>query len=336
MAQRHVPVPERDEQTEKKMKPRFQTTLRDRVVLAGGIGVHSGKPVRLVLNPAEANTGLVFLRSGLPNGETRIVEAKWSKVTMTELCTVIGDGAEHMVSTVEHIVAALRGLGVDNCLVEVDGPEVPIMDGSAAAFVEAIDRAGTVQLGVSRRYLKILKPVRVEQGRAFAELRPADKGFRLDVEIDFKSEAIGRQRKILDLDPASFRRELARARTFGFLADVKRLVMAGFALGASLDNSVGIDDDRVLNPEGLRYSDEFVRHKMLDAVGDLALAGAPIIGAYHSVCGGHKLNHAVISALMADPTAWTMVEDGAAVRRGRGQADVAVGLVAPAYGPDVS
>ena len=213
------------------MKQRFQTTLRQRIVLAGGIGVHSGKPVRLVLNPAEADTGLIFLRSGLPEGGSRSIAANWSKVTMTELCTVIGDGAQHMVATIEHLVAALRGLGVDNCLVEVDGPEVPIMDGSAAAFVEAIDRAGIVHLDSARRYIKLLKPVRVEQGRAFAELLPAEKGFRLDVEIDFKSEAIGRQRKVLDLDANAFRRDLARARTFGFLSDVKRLVMAGFALG---------------------------------------------------------------------------------------------------------
>ena len=150
--------------------------------------------------------------------------------------------------------------------------------------------------------------MRVEHGRAFAELRPADNGFRLDVEIDFNSEVIGRQRKILDLEPAAFRRELARARTFGFLADVERLVKAGFALGASLENSVGIDDDRMLNPEGLRYTDEFVRHKMLDAVGDLALAGAPLIGAYHSYCGGHKMNVAVLEALFADRANYRIVD----------------------------
>ncbi|MCI4679509.1 UDP-3-O-acyl-N-acetylglucosamine deacetylase [Rhodoblastus acidophilus] len=316
------------------MKPRFQTTLRERIVLAGGIGVHSGKPVRLVLNPAEANTGLVFLRSGLPDGGSRFIEANWAKVTMTELCTVIGDGAQHMVATIEHLVAALHGMGVDNCLVEVDGPEVPIMDGSAGAFVEAIDRAGIAQLDASRRYIKILKPVRVEQGRAFAELLPADKGFRLDVEIDFKSEAIGRQRKILDLDASAFRRELARARTFGFLADVKRLVMAGFALGASLENSVGIDDDRVLNPEGLRFSDEFVRHKMLDAVGDLALAGAPILGQYRSYCGGHKLNVAALAALFADRSAYRFVEGAPAPREGA-RADLGL-VAAPVFMPERS
>jgi UDP-3-O-[3-hydroxymyristoyl] N-acetylglucosamine deacetylase len=261
---------------------------------------------------------------------------------MTELCTVIGDGAQHMVGTIEHLVAALRGLNVDNCLVEVDGPEVPIMDGSAAAFVEAIDRVGVRQLGAPRRFIKILKTVRVEHGRAFSELRPSqasgrassDLGFRLDVEIDFKSEAIGRQRKILDLSPASFRRELARARTFGFLADVARLIQAGFALGASLENSVGIDDDRVLNPEGLRYSDEFVRHKMLDAVGDLALAGAPLVGEYASYCGGHKMNVAVLAALFADRTAYRIVEAAPAPREGV-RADHGL-IVSPALLPERS
>jgi UDP-3-O-[3-hydroxymyristoyl] N-acetylglucosamine deacetylase len=316
------------------MKPSFQTTLRDRIVLSGGIGVHSGKPVRLVLNPAEASTGLVFLRSGLPNGGSRRIEANWSKVTMTELCTVIGDGEQHMVGTIEHLVAALRGLGVDNCLVELDGPEVPIMDGSAEAFVEAIDCVGVRRLDAPRRFVKVLKTVRVEHGRAFAELRPADEGFRLDVEIDFKSDAIGRQRKILDLSPATFRRELARARTFGFLADVARLIQAGFALGASLENSVGIDDGRVLNPEGLRYSDEFVRHKMLDAVGDLALAGAPLIGEYHSYCGGHKMNVAVLAALFADRTAYRIIE-AAPAARGAVRADHGL-VISPALLPERS
>ncbi len=316
------------------MKPSFQTTLRDRIVLSGGIGVHSGKPVRLVLNPAEPDTGLVFERHDVSHGGSRRVEAHWSKVTMTELCTVIGDGGRHMVSTVEHLVAALRGLNVDNCLVEVDGPETPIMDGSAAAFVEAIDRIGVRQLEAPRRYIKILKAVRIENGRAFSELRPAEDGFRLDVEIDFKCDVIGRQRKILDLAPATFRRELARARTFGFLSDVERLIKAGFALGASLENSVGIDDDRILNPEGLRYSDEFVRHKMLDAVGDLALAGAPLIGAYHSYCGGHKMNVAVLEALFSDRSAYCVVEAAPAPREGV-RADLGL-AVSPAFLPERS
>ena len=227
---------------------------------------------------------------------------------MTELCTVIGDGAQHMVSTIEHLVAALNGLGVDNCLVEVDGPEVPIMDGSAAAFVEAIDRVGVRHLAAPRRFIKILKTVRVEHGRAFSELRPAANGFRLDVEIDFNSDVIGRQRKILDLEPAALpSRDFPRPH-LRLPFRRRALVKAGFALGASLDNSVGIDDGRILNPEGLRYTDEFVRHKMLDAVGDLALAGAPLIGSYHSYCGGHKMNVAVLEALFSDRANYRFVD----------------------------
>lgn len=283
-----------------------QTTLRERVVL-NGAGVHSNAPARLVLHPSEANTGISFLRTGLPGGHERLIEAKYSQVSMTELCTVIG-AADASVSTVEHLLAAFAGLGIDNAVVEIDGPEMPIMDGSSADFVEAIDQVGLVQQAAPRRYIKVLKPVRVENGRAFSELRPADRGFRLEVEIDFAAGVIGRQKKIVDLSPDVFRNELSRARTFGFIRDVERLWKAGFALGASLDNTVALDGVRVLNPGGLRYADEFVRHKTLDAVGDLALAGAPIIGCYRSFCGGHKMNVAVLEALFADRANYQIVE----------------------------
>ena len=289
------------------MKLGKQTTLRSRAVLKGA-GVHSNAPVRLVLHPAEANNGVTFLRTGLSGGRERIIEAVWSNVSMTELCTVIGDPADASVSTVEHLLAAFSALGVDNVMVEIDGPEVPIMDGSSADFVAAIRRVGIEEMSAPRRYLKILKTVRVDQGRAFSELRPSEKGFRLEVEIDFAAGLIGRQKKTVDLDGRIFERDLARARTFGFLRDVERLWKAGFALGASLDNTVAIDDERVLNPEGLRWPDEFVRHKTLDAVGDLALAGSPIIGTYRSFCGGHKMNVAVLAALFADKTAYEFIE----------------------------
>jgi UDP-3-O-[3-hydroxymyristoyl] N-acetylglucosamine deacetylase len=187
---------------------------------------------------------------------------------------------------------------------------------------------------MARRYIKVLKPVSVAKGEAFGELRPAESGFRLDIEIKFDAVLIGRQSIALDLTPDSFRRELSRARTFGFMKDVSALWSAGKALGASFENTLVLSDNRVLNSEGLRYPDEFVRHKALDAVGDLALAGAPIIGAYHSVRGGHRLNHAVLVALMSDPSAYAVVEAGEP-RRVRGHAEVA-GMVAPAYGPDVS
>jgi UDP-3-O-[3-hydroxymyristoyl] N-acetylglucosamine deacetylase len=290
------------------MKFAKQTTLRKRAVLSGH-GVHSNSPVGLVLHPAEADSGIIFVRTGLPEGATRRIEARWSKVSATDLCTVLGDPNVGSVSTVEHLLAALTGLGIDNVTIEIDGPEVPIMDGSSSVFVAAIDAAGIKTLGVPRRYLKILKPVRVEHGRSFSELRPANSGFRLDVEIDYPVQAIGRQSKSVRLNPQSFRRELARARTFGMLRDVKRLWEMGFALGSSLDNSIAVDDERVLNPEGLRSSDEFVSHKMLDAVGDLALAGMPIIGRYTAFCPGHKMNFLVLKALFADRSAYQIIEE---------------------------
>ena len=314
------------------MRHGLQTTLRSRAVLQG-FGVHSNAPARLVLHPADANSGIAFLRTGLRGGRERLIKANWSKVSMTQLCTVIGDGAEGSVSTVEHLMAAFAGLGIDNVLVEVDGPEVPIMDGSAGEFVRAIDAAGIAQLSAPRRFIKVLKPVRVAHGAGFSELRPASRGFKLDVEIDFDSALIGRQRHVLELDPAKFRREVSRARTFGFVSDVKKLWKAGFALGSSLDNSVALDDDRILNPEGLRYADEFVRHKMLDAVGDLALAGAPIIGTYASYRGGHKMNVAVLAELFADKSNYEFVSD--APRREGVRADLGFAAAA-AFAPDVN
>ena len=314
------------------MRAARQTTLREQVTISG-IGVHSGLPVNLTLNPADADTGIVFSRTDA-DGREREVRADFRAVTATELATVLGDESGVLCSTAEHILAALRGLGVDNALVEVDGPEVPIMDGSAAPFVDAIDQVGIKMLSKARRYIKVLKPVSVAKGESFGELRPAESGFQLDVEINFESVLIGRQSIALDLTADSFRRELSRARTFGFMKDVSALWSAGKALGASFENTLVLSDNRILNSEGLRYADEFVRHKALDAVGDLALAGAPIIGAYRSVRGGHRLNHAVLVALMSDPSAYEVVEAGES-RRVRGHAEVA-GMVAPAYGPDVS
>ena len=284
-----------------------QTTLRRPATLAGA-GVHCNKPVNLVLHPAPADTGIVFIRTGLVDGGERRVRASWSEVAATELCTVIGDGSRSGVSTVEHLLAALAGLGIDNVEIEIDGPEVPIMDGSAAMFVAALDRAGVKTLPASRRYIKVLKPVRVEQGRSFSELLPAGNGFHLDVEIDYASGAIGRQRKAMTLSSRAFRAEVSRARTFGSVRDVERLWELGFALGSSLDNSIAVDGDTILNPEGLRSDDEFVGHKMLDAIGDLALAGAPLIGTYRAFCPGHKMNFLVLKALFADRSAYAVVQ----------------------------
>jgi UDP-3-O-[3-hydroxymyristoyl] N-acetylglucosamine deacetylase len=315
-----------------RMKVGKQTTLRVDASVTG-IGVHSGLPATLTLHPADAGTGIVFLRTGLDGRADCEIRADVRAVTATEFATVLGDPSGPMCSTAEHVLAALAGLGVDNAVIEIDGPEVPIMDGSAEPFVAAIDQAGTVSLNAPRRFIEVLKPVRVARDASFGELRPYPRGFRVEVEIAFDNPLIGHQALSLDVDPASFRREVARARTFGFMRDVAKLWSAGYALGATFDNTLVVTDNRILNQDGLRFADEFVRHKALDAIGDLALAGAPLIGAYRSKRGGHKLNHAVLSALMADRSAWRLVEAGTA-RRPRGHAEVAA--VAPTYGPDVS
>jgi UDP-3-O-[3-hydroxymyristoyl] N-acetylglucosamine deacetylase len=316
------------------MKVGRQTTLRDQAVL-NGIGVHSGLPVTLTLHPAEADTGLRFVRSGFGGGRDREVGAEIGAVTATEFATVLGDASGPLVSTAEHVLAALRGLGVDNAIVEIDSPEAPIMDGSAAPFAAAIDQVGLESLDAPRRFIRVLKPVRVALKDAYGELRPYARGFRIEAEIAFDHPAIGQQSLALDVRPDTFRREIARARTFGFMRDVAKLWSAGYALGASLENTLVVAENRVLNPEGLRFRDEFVRHKILDAIGDLALAGAPLLGAYRTVHGGHKLNYAVLSALIADTSTWTVTE-GEPVWPVRSHADLPSGLGAAAFAPDLS
>ena len=320
------------------MKSSRQTTLRSHVTVTG-IGVHSGVAATVTIGPADINAGFVFIRTG----DDREIVASTSSVVATDFATVLGDHEGPLVSTAEHVLAALRGMGVDNATIEVDGPEIPIMDGSAAPFVDAIDQAGLVQQNAPRRFIEILKPIQITLGDSFGELRPYTGGFRAELEIEFANTPIGRQAYAFDLNADSFRRDICRARTFGRMGDVNKLWSAGYALGASLENSVVVDETRVLNTEGLRYADECVRHKVLDVVGDLALAGLPLIGLYRSVRGGHKLNHAVLTALFADRHAWRVVEATEPVlerpvvaRRARGHADVAGGMVAAAFAPDVS
>jgi UDP-3-O-[3-hydroxymyristoyl] N-acetylglucosamine deacetylase len=319
------------------MKFSRQTTLRSQATVSG-VGVHSGLPVNLTLGPASSDAGFIFVRTGL-EGRDREVRANAEQVISTEFATVLGDREGPLVSTAEHVLAALRGMGVDNATIEIDGPEVPIMDGSAAAFVTAIEQAGVVSQFAQRRFIQVLKPVQVAFGESYGEIRPYAAGFRAEVEIDFANPVIGRQIYALDLSPEGFRREVSRARTFGCMNDVARLWSAGFALGASFENSVVFDETRLLNPEGLRYSNECARHKVLDVIGDLALAGLPLLGAYRSLRGGHKLNHAVLTALLADRSAWRVVEAETA-RRSRTHAEaglgMAGGMIAPAYSPDVS
>lgn len=261
----------------------------------------------MVLQPAEADTGIVFSVND-KNGNLVDLVANLGSVGATDLCTVLGRLDGPHAATIEHLMAALRALNVDNVIVELDGNEVPVMDGSSAVFVEGIKNVGLVSLEASRCYIRVNKPVRVDMGASWGEFVPYE-GTRYEVEIDFDCEAIGRQRFASDITEDVFCTDLSRARTFGFMKDVERLWAAGFALGSSLENSVVIgDDNKIINPEGLRYGDEFVRHKTLDAIGDLALAGAPILGCYRSYRGGHKLNSLVLQALMSDNEAFDFVQ----------------------------
>lgn len=301
----------------------YQTTLKARVTLSG-IGVHSGKPVTIHFAPADADTGVVFQ---VADREFRAIV---SEVGATDLCTLLGDPAGLHVATIEHLMAALFGLGIDNLLIEVDGAEVPILDGSAAQFVEAIDQVGIEVQDVKRRYIRVLKPVRIESGASWAEFRPYG-GTRFEVEIDFESPAIGRQSFASDINDDIFRRDIARARTFGFMKDVERLWAAGYALGSSLENSVVIgDDSHIINIEGLRFSNEFVRHKTLDAMGDLALAGARFIGCFRSYRGGHRLNAAALRRLLSDHSAFEIVETS---RRERGRSAELIAVSAAVHAP---
>jgi UDP-3-O-[3-hydroxymyristoyl] N-acetylglucosamine deacetylase len=284
--------------------PTVQRTLAAPIGCVG-VGLHSGRRVRLVLSPAPAGTGIIFRRSDLG----RDIPARFDHVVDTRMCTVLGlpDEPEVRVGTVEHVLAALAGAGIHNAVVEVDGPEVPIHDGSAASFLFLIDCAGVVELDEMTPQIEIRRPVRVVQGDAFAELRPAPFGLDMAMSIDFDAAAIGRQALTLRLTPDTFRDELARARTFTLAGEVAQLRAIGLARGGSLDNAVVVDGARVLNPAGLRMRDEFVRHKLLDAVGDLALAGAPLRGRFVAHKGGHALNNRLLHVLFDDAANWRLL-----------------------------
>jgi UDP-3-O-[3-hydroxymyristoyl] N-acetylglucosamine deacetylase len=281
----------------------FQHTVAGPVIFAG-VGLHTGSHVRVAVRPAPVDAGVVFVRTDVHDRDNRVPVGP-DAVCQTQLGTVINNAADVRVSTIEHLMAALAALAIDNCVVELDGPEVPIMDGSSEPFVQILDRAGRRKQEAARRYIEILKTVTVEEGDKRASLSPSDR-FEVAFEIAFASKAIGRQRVDLAVDEESFRAELSDCRTFGFVRDVEALRAIGLARGGTMENAVVIDGDRVLNPEGLRRPDEFVRHKALDAVGDLYVLGAPIIGRFEGVLAGHGLNNAVVRALMANPSAWRM------------------------------
>jgi UDP-3-O-[3-hydroxymyristoyl] N-acetylglucosamine deacetylase len=287
--------------------------LRQRTVKSAidcvGIGVHSGRQVRLVIRPAEINHGIVFRRTDL----NRLIPARYDAVCDTRLCTVIADPAmpSARVGTIEHVMAALSGAGIDNALIEVDGPEVPILDGSAGPYVFLLDCAGTIEQAATRRVVEIRIPVRVMAGDAWAELRPlfplvrnAQPVLEMELSIDFIAAAIGRQSCCLHLTPDRFRNQIAEARTFALAPDIEQLRQAGLARGGSLANAIVVDGDTVLNPGGLRMDNEFAHHKMLDAVGDLALAGARLHGRFVAHRPSHALNNKLLRALFADESAW--------------------------------
>lgn len=283
-----------------------------------GVGLHSGRRVALMLRPAVAGTGILFRRSDLGID----IPARFDRVVDTRLCTaLVAEGApQARIGTVEHVMAALAGTGITDAVVELDGPEVPILDGSAAPFLFLIDCAGTVSLDTPAPVIEVLRRVRVEEGGAFAELLPAQlPGFEATMRIEFPATAIGTQQVSLRLSPAAFRAGVADARTFTLAEDIARLRAAGLAQGGSLENAIVVDGPLVLNPGGLRRPDEFVRHKLLDVVGDLALAGAALSARFIGHRSGHALNNKLLRALFADRGAWRMVEgqvpmDGVATR----------------------
>jgi UDP-3-O-[3-hydroxymyristoyl] N-acetylglucosamine deacetylase len=282
-------------------KQLLQHTLAGPAVCAG-VGVHSGKRVRIAIRPAAANTGVVFVRSDISDRDNRIpVSAR--AVTRTQLNTEVSNASGVAVSTIEHLMAAFAALDVDNVIVEIDGSEVPIMDGSALPFVQLLDRAGRRTQDQPRRYLEVLAPIEVEDEAKFAALRPSDR-FEVAFEIAFPSAAIGRQAVDLAVTERVFRDQLAAARTFGFVHEVEALRRMGLARGASLENAIALDGDVMLNAEPLRFRDEFVRHKALDAIGDLYVLGMPLIGRFETRYGGHALNNVLVRALLADRSAW--------------------------------
>lgn len=280
----------------------MQATLATSARLSG-VGLHSGAPVRMTINPAPAGHGIVFRRTDLDGA---LIPARWDRVVPSQLCTLLRGEQGAQVSTVEHIMAALAGTGIHNALIDIDGPEAPILDGSSAPFVVAILAAGLSLQAEPLRAIRVLKTVEVRDGDRVARLSPADH-LEMDFEIDFSDAAIGHQEKSLDLANGAFQRELMDSRTFCRQADVETMKANGLALGGTYFNAVVVDGGRVLSPGGLRHRDEAVRHKMLDAVGDLALAGAPLLARYSAQRAGHAMTNRLLRALFADPQAWDWV-----------------------------
>ena len=272
-----------------------------------GVGLHSGQGIDLAIKPAQADAGITFIRTDIADKNNEI-PALWNQVTDTQLCTVIANEDGISVGTIEHLMSALRGCGVDNAIIELNGAEVPIMDGSAMPFVNAIDKVGVKTQGVQRKIIKVVKEVSVDYDGKRVTLKPAD-GYIFGGEIEFDHPEIGNQKFETQLVNGNFRHDIAEARTFGFLHEVEWMRSQGLAQGGSLDNAIVLDKEagKVLNEDGLRFSDEFIRHKLLDAIGDLYLAGMPILGAYDGVKAGHAINNEILHALFADKEAYEVV-----------------------------
>jgi len=286
------------------IQDQHERTLVAPAIIAG-VGVHTGRRVRLAVRPAPAGTGVVFVRTDVTDRDNRI-PVSGEAVVDARLNTMIENAAGVRLSTIEHLMAAFAALGVSNVVVEVDGPELPILDGSALEFVRLLDRAGFRPQPTPLRYIEILEPIRVEDGDKHAVLLPCDR-YEMRMEIDFPSAAIGNQVVDFVVDEQTFRKEIMAARTFGFAHEVEALRQAGLARGGSLENAVVIDGDDILNPGGLRMEREFVRHKALDAIGDLYVLGAPMLGRYEGYKAGHALNNKLVRALLAAPHAWRTV-----------------------------
>ncbi len=287
-----------------------QHTLKNSIYCSG-TGLHSGARVALSLHPARPDTGIVFRRADVGGADAEI-RARYDHVSDTRLCTTVTNRAGVSVATVEHLMAALAGCRLDNVMVEINGPELPIMDGSSEPFVFLIDCAGVVAQDAPRRACRVLKPVAVTDGESSARIEPWA-GSTINIELDFETAVIGKRSMFFDLLSDSFRGELSRARTFGFLHEVEALQAAGLARGGSMENAVVISGDTVLNEGGLRFDDECVRHKALDCVGDLYLAGAPLIGHFHGMRPGHAINNRLLRRLFAEPSAWELVDMDEAV-----------------------
>jgi len=278
-----------------------QSTLKSPATFRG-VGLHTGKPVTMTIYPASAHHGIWFRRSDIDLGDT-LVAAKWDNVTPSKLCTTLVNQAGIEVSTVEHVLAALAGCGVSNALIQLNGPEVPILDGSAARFVKSIVKHGVLQQDARVHVIRILKEVSVVQGDASARLLPSD-AFEIEFQIDFSDSAIGRQNKRLNMANGTFVRELCASRTFCRHVDVQAMLANGLARGGTLENAIVVDGDQILSPGGLRYNDEAVRHKMLDALGDLSLAGGAIFVRYVGNRAGHAMTNELLRNLFADPDAY--------------------------------